>query len=104
MAAKSNQQKKAEKLKADKAKGFKSMTFQAGTTTVANLHALCVRYHFEDWRELVTRLIDSTHDNQLADAIPVPRHEFKPTEKMLSKLERLGVLMAAQADEVEGDA
>ena len=104
MAAKSNQLKKAEKLAADKAKGFKSMTFQAGATTVANLQALCVRYHFEDWRELVTRLIDSTHDNQLADVIPVPRHEFKPTEKMLSKLERLGMLMAAQTDEVEGDA
>lgn len=100
MPPKSNQLKKAEKLKADKAKGFKSMTFQAGATTVANLQALCVRYHFEDWRELVTRLIDSTHDNQLVDVIPVPRHEFKPTEKVLRKLEAAGILQAAKADEV----
>lgn len=101
MPPKSNQQKKAEKLAADKAKGFKSMTFQAGASTQANLKALCVRYHFEDWRELVTRLIDATHDGQLADVIPVPRHEFIPSEKMLRKLESAGILQAAEADEAD---
>lgn len=92
MAAKSNKVKKAEKRQTDKAKGFKPMTFLAGAATTANLGVLMERYGFEDWRELVTRLIDATADGQLADVIPMPRHEFKPTAKMLRQLQRLGAL------------
>lgn len=91
MPPKSNAVKKAEKAAADKAKGFKNMTFLAGATTQANLASLMQRYHFEDWRELVTRLIDATADGQLADVIPVPRHEYKPTPKVLRKLYDLGI-------------
>lgn len=99
MPAKSNKVKKAEKYAADKAKGFKSMTFLAGEATVKNLGVLMARYHFEDWRELVTRLIDSTAEGQLADVIPVPRHEYKPSLKVLRELERRGILQARKMDE-----
>lgn len=92
MVAKSNADKKAKKRQSDKAKGFKPMTFLAGTATTANLGKLMNRYGFEDWRELVTRLIDATAEGQLADVIPMPRHEFKPTPKMLRQLVRLGAL------------
>lgn len=88
---KSNQTKKAEKRESDKAKDFKSMSFPVGAATRANLAKLMVRYQFEDWRELVTRLIDATADEQLADVIPVPRHEYKPTPKVLRKLYELGM-------------
>lgn len=99
MAAKSNATKKAEKYAADKAKGFKSMTFLAGQSTIDNLGKLMVRYRFEDWRELVTRLIDATAEGQLADVIPVPTHEYKPSAKVLRQLERRGILQARQMDD-----
>lgn len=98
MPAKTNKVKKAEKREADKAKGFKSMTFLAGATTVTNLGVLMDRYHFEDWRELVTRLIDATAEGQLADVIPVPRHKYEPSPKVLRSLERRGILQAQQMD------
>lgn len=90
LLAKSNKEKKAEKRALDASKGFKPMTFVAGPATQANLAKLMERYHFEDWRELVTRLIDATAEGQLADVIPMPQHEFKPSQKVLRTLYWLG--------------
>ena len=90
MTAKSNKEKKAEKRALDASKGFKPMTFTAGEATRLNLSKLMERYHFEDWRELVTRLIDATADEQLADVIPMPQHDYKPSQKVLRQLYWLG--------------
>lgn len=91
MVAKSNKEKKADKRALDASKGFKPMTFIAGQATQANLAKLMERYHFEDWHELVTRLIDATAEGQLADVLTVPRHKYKPTPKVLRKLYDLGM-------------
>jgi hypothetical protein len=96
---KSNQVKKAEKLAADKAKGVKNMTLPAMAATQEHIAALQVRYHVDDWRELVTLLLKAVHDGEFPDVLPVPRHEYKPSEKVLKRLVRAGILQAAEQDE-----
>lgn len=91
MPPKSNQIKKAEKLAADKAKGLRSMTVPMGPATQQKLATLMVRYQFEDWRELVCCLLDALHDGTFPDVLPVPRHEYKTSPKVLRKLYDLGM-------------
>lgn len=87
---KSNQQKKAEKLADDKAKGIKNLSLPMGPADQLKLAALMERYHFEDWRELVTRLVNVVHDGVWPDVLPVPQHEYKPSQKVLRQLYWLG--------------
>jgi hypothetical protein len=94
MAAKSNAVKKAEKLAGDKAKGVKNLTLPAMPATQAALAELLTRYDMDDWREVVTLLIHAAPAE-----LPVPRHEYKPSEKVLKRLEREGILQAAKQDE-----
>lgn len=100
---KSNQVKKAEKLAKDKAKGVKNLTLPAMPATQAHLAALQLRYHVDDWRELVTLLLKAVHDGEFPNVLPVPRHEYKPSEKVLKRLVRAGILQAAEQDEDDGD-
>lgn len=96
---KSNQVKKAEKLAADKAKGVKQMTLPAMPATQQHIAALMVRYHVEDWRELVTLLLKAIHDGAFPDVLPVPRHEYVPSAKVLRELRRMGFIQARNEDE-----
>lgn len=96
MAAKSNLVKKAEKLAADKAKGVKNLTLPAMPATQAALAELLARYDMDDWREVVTLLIHAA-----PDVLPVPRHEYKPSEKVLKRLVRAGILQARKEDDDE---
>lgn len=89
---KSNQVKKAEKLAKDKAKGVKNLTLPAMPATQQHLGALMIRYQVEDWRELVTLLLKAVHDGEFPDVLPVPRHEYKPSLKVLRKLYDLGAI------------
>lgn len=89
---KSNAVKKAEKLAADKAKGVKNMTLPAMAKTQAQLGALQIRYQVDDWRELLTLMIDAVHNGTFPDVLPVPRHEYKPSRKVLRKLYELGAI------------
>lgn len=98
MAAKSNQVKKAEKLAKDKAQGVRNLTLPALPATLADLGALMERYHIEDWRELVTLLLKAVREGAFPDVLPVPRHEFKPSEKVLKRLVRAGILQAKEMD------
>lgn len=96
---KSNQVKKAEKLAADKAKGVKQMTLPAMPATQQHIAALMVRYHVEDWRELVTLLLKAIHDGAFPDVLPVPRHPYQPSAKVLRELRRMGFIQARNEDE-----
>lgn len=96
---KSNQTKKAEKLAADKAKGVRNLTLPALPATLADIGALMERYHVEDWRELVTLLLKAVREGAFPDVLPVPRHEYKPSEKVLKRLVRAGILQAREQDE-----
>jgi hypothetical protein len=98
MAAKSNAVKKAEKLAKDKAQGVRNLTLPALPATLAHIDALLARYHVEDWRELVTLLLKAVHDGAFPDVLPVPRHEYKPSEKVLKRLVAAGILQARQED------
>lgn len=89
---KSNQVKKAEKLAKDKAKGVKNLTLPAMPATQQHLGALMIRYQVDDWRELVTLLLKAVHDGEFPDVLPVPRHEYKPSLKVLRKLYDLGAI------------
>lgn len=91
MPPKSNQVKKAKKLAADKALGIKSMTVPMGPATQKKLAALQLRYQFEDWRELLCCMIEAVHDGSFPEVLPVPRHEYKPSPKVLRKLYDLGM-------------
>ena len=88
---KPNQVKKAEKLAKDKAKGIRNMTVPMGPATQQKLAALQVRYHFDDWREMMCCIVDAVHDGTWPDVLPVPRHEYKPSPKVLRKLYDLGM-------------
>lgn len=96
---KSNQVKKAEKLAADKAKGVKQMVLPAMPATQQHIAALKVRYQVDDWRELVTLLLKAVHDGAFPDVLPVPKHEYKPSEKVLRELRRMGFIQARNEDE-----
>lgn len=98
---KTNQAKKAQKLAADKAKGIKSMTLPMGPSDHAKLLALVERFGYEDWREMLTRLINVVHDEPWPDQLPVPRHDFKPSEIVLKLLERQGQLQSNRMDSDE---
>lgn len=89
---KSNQLKKAERLADDKAKGIRNMVVPMGPTHQEKLAALMERYHFSDWRELICCMVDAVHDGTFPDVLPVPRHEYKPSPKVLRQLYWLGKL------------
>lgn len=95
---KSNQQKKADKLAADKAKGIRNMTVPMGPATQLKLAGLLERYQFEDWRELLCCMVEAVHDGTFPDVLPVPRHEYKPSPKVLKQLYWLGKLQG-ESDE-----
>lgn len=99
MAAKSNAVKKAEKLKADKAKGIRNLTLPVLPATLDDIAALLQRYHMEDWRELVTLLLKAVRDGAFPDVLPLPRHDYTPSEKVLKRLVRAGILQAKEEDE-----
>lgn len=102
MSAKSNATKKAEKRAKDKAQGVRDMIFPALPGTLADIGALMNRYHLDDWRELVTLLLRAVRNGDFPDPLPVPQHEYVPSEKMLRQLERMGILQAKQQDEDDG--
>jgi hypothetical protein len=89
---KTNAQKKAEKLAADKAQGIKNLTLPLGPSDQLKLAALLERYQFEDWREMLTRIINVVHDGQGPDVLPVPTHTYEPSKKVLRQLYWLGKL------------
>lgn len=103
MAAKPNAVKKAEKLAADKAKGVKNLSLPAMPATQAHIGALMARYHVDDWRELVTLLLKAVHDGQFPDVLPVPKHDYQPSAKVLRELRRMGFIQARNEDEDDGE-
>lgn len=90
MTAKSNAVKKAEKLAADKAKGIKNLTLPLGPADQQKLDDLITRYGYDDWREMLTRLINVVHDETWPEQLPVPRHTYEPSKKVLSQLYWMG--------------
>lgn len=95
---KTNAQKKAEKLKADKAKGIKNLTLPLGPADQQKLEGLVTRYGFDDWREMLTRLIQEVHAATWPEALAVPRHDYAPSQKLLRRLEREGKIQASRMD------
>lgn len=98
---KSNALKKAEKLAADKAKGVKYLALPAMAKTQAQLGALQIRYQVDDWRELLTLMIDAVHEGTFPDVLPVPRHEYIPSKKVLRQLYWLGAIEVDPDDDQE---
>lgn len=93
MAAKSNQQKKAEKYAQDKALGIKNYTLPTLAKTRQAIEQLCDQHDFEDWREMLTALLEHAH-RLPADYFSLPRHHIAPTAKVLRILELKGELQA----------
>lgn len=90
MTAKSNKEKKADKLALDKSKGIKQRTLPLGPSDLAKLDALVTRYGYDDWREMLTRLINVVHDESWPEQLPVPRHTYEPSKKVLRQLYWMG--------------
>lgn len=90
MTAKSNKEKKADKLAQDKLKGIKYRNLPLGPSDLAKLDALTTRYGYDDWREMLTRLINIVHGETWPEQLPVPRHTYEPSQKVLRQLYWLG--------------
>lgn len=95
---KSNAQKKAEKLADDKAKGIKQKILPLGPADLLKLDELVTRYGYDDWREMLTRLIQEVHAATWPADLPVPRHNYEPSQKVLKRLERDGKIQASRMD------
>lgn len=95
---KTNAQKKAEKLAADKAKGIKNLTLPLGPADQQKLDALVTRYGYDDWREMLTRLIHVVHGATWPTELPVPEHKYEPSQKVLKRLEREGKIQSSRMD------
>lgn len=93
MVAKSNQTKKAEKYAKDKALGIKNYTLPTLARTRNAIDKLCKQHDFDDWREMLTALLEHAH-RLPADYFSLPRHHIAPTAKVLRILELKGELEA----------
>lgn len=98
---KTNQTKKAEKRATDKAKGIKGMTVPMGPNDQRKVFELATRFGYEDWREMIVRLVDVVHAAPWPSELPVPRHDYTPAEKVLMRLVREGKLQSARMDSHE---
>lgn len=100
MTAKSNADKKAAKYAADKKLGIKNYTLPTLAKTRQAIDALCEQHQFEDWREMLTALLEHAH-RLPADYFSLPRHHIAPTAKVLRILELKGELEALLMEDDE---
>jgi hypothetical protein len=98
MAAKSNQTKKAEKYAKDKALGVKNYTLPTLKATRDAINKLCKQHDFDDWREMLTALLEHAH-RLPDDFFSLPRHHIVPTAKALRLMQLQGEIEALLAED-----